>query len=413
VPARPPIIRILARTHFLVLAALLPLLRPALPGNTAFVDYANLAFFAPFGLFLLLRGHVRTRYVIPFLLILFASLTATINSQVVGTNLATLAQEAYLLVLATMLFNMIESEEDVRFLMRMWFLTACVIGALALSELAVDPGVRARATFENPNLTSSYLGMSTFLVLVPGVVPWRLARYGLWLLILGGALGTKSMSALLSIGVGTSALFALSWVRATRRQRFRMGLAAGFVLLVGMGSMPQLLAMKNYANRMDDSAEGRNLIWQTGLDTFFENPLGIGIGPAGFADYKVIQGGPFKGTKHKELHSDYLSFLVERGIFGFVALLMLLGSAGMLLWRTLAASRDPARYFTTLALAGMFLFTATDGSTHEMLHYRHVWVLLGLIAAQERLVRQGAPARVDPAPPARGRGPARLRAPAV
>jgi len=412
VPAHPWIIRTMARIHFLILAALLPLLTPALPGNTAFVDYANVAFFAPFALFLLLRGGVRACYLIPYLLILFASLMATINSQVVGVNLATLAQEAYLLVLATFLFNMLETEEDIRFLLRMWFLTACVIGALALSELAVDPGVRARATFENPNLTSSYLGMSVFLLLVPGVIPWRVVRVGSWLLILGGALATKSMSALLSIGVGSAVLFALTWSRGTRRQRFRMSLVAGFVLVLGMASLPQLLAMKNYANRMDDSAEGRSLIWQTGIETFLDNPLGIGIGPAGFSNYKVIAGGPFKGTKHKELHSDYLSFLVERGIFGFLALLMLLGTAAMLLWRALGASRDPTRYFTTLALAGMFLFTATDGSTHEMLHYRHVWVLLGVIAAQERLVRRGAPARVAPARPERPQ-PRSVGAPAV
>lgn len=389
-PAHPRIVQILARAHSLVLAALLPILRPALPGNTAFIDYANLAFFGPFVLYLLWRGRIQVRYFVPMLLIVFASLTATINSQVVGINLATLAQEIYLFAMATIIFNMLQSEDDIRFLLRMWFLTACVIGALALSELAADPGIRARATFENPNLTSSYLGMSTFLLLVPGVIRWPAVRVGLWALILGGALATKSMSALLSIGVGSAVLFALTWSRATSKQRLRMAVAGGFVALAGMAALPQMLAMKNYANRMDDSAEGRELIWQTGVETFLGNPLGIGIGPAGFSHYTVILGGPFKGTKRKELHSDYLSFLVERGIIGFASLLMLLGTGALLLWKGLAVSRDPARFLTTLALTGMFLFTAIDGSTHEMLHYRHVWVLFALIAAQERLVRRAA-----------------------
>jgi O-antigen ligase len=169
-----------------------------------------------------------------------------------------------------------------------------------------------------------------------------------------------------------------------------MAVAAGCVALVGMMALPQMLAMKNYANRMDDSAEGRELIWQTGLETFLDNPLGIGIGPAGFSHYIVILGGPFKGTARKELHSDYLSFLVERGILGFLALLMLLGTAALLLWKSLALSRDPTRFLTTLSLTGMLIFTAMDGTTHEMLHYRHVWVLFGLIAAQERIVRKSS-----------------------
>jgi O-antigen ligase len=390
VPSHPTLIRYVVLAWLLALAALLPILKPALPGNTAFVDYVNLAFFAPLALYLLWRRRIEVRYLVPMLLVAFASLTSTINSQVVGVNLATLAQEIYLFSVTVMVFNMLETEREVRFLTRCWFLAACVIGALALTELAADPNVRARATFDNPNLTSSYLGMSAFLVLVPGVIRWTLVRLGLWCLILGGALATKSMSALLSLGVGATVLFVVAWSRATSRQRTRMAVAAGCVALVGMLALPQMLAMKNYANRMDDSAEGRELIWETGIETFLHNPLGIGIGPAGFQHYIVILGGPFKGTARKELHSDYLSFLVERGVLGFLALLMLLGTAALLAWKGLALARDPTRFLTMLGLAGMLVFTAMDGTTHEMLHYRHVWVLLGLIAAQERLVRRAA-----------------------
>jgi len=80
-------------------------------------------------------------------------------------------------------------------------------------------------------------------------------------------------------------------------------------------------------------------------------------------------------------------------------LLLLLGGFGLLLWNSLFRTREPALFLTALALSGMFVFQLVDALSHEMLHYRHVWVLFALIAAQERLVRRRvAPGTLRAAP---------------
>jgi O-antigen ligase len=407
VAAQSTLMRRLLQLYLIILAAGLPLVVPKLPGNTAMVDYANLAFFVPLIFCLLFAGRIETRALPGILLILFASILSSVNSDVLALNLTTLAQEAYLVALMLILLNVLDDEREVLFLLRCWFLTACVIGGMALSEVLANPTVRARATFDNPNMTSSYLGTGVCLMFVPRVLPSRFVAIPAGLLILGGVFATKSMSALLGVGASSVVVFALAWSRSTARQKGRLAVVAALALMAATAVLPRLLAEENYANRMDNSAGGRSLIWKAGIQTFLENPFGIGIGPAGFASHAVITGGPFKGGERKELHSDYLSFLVERGVIGFLGLLVFLGGFGLLLWNALFRTRDPVLFQTALALSGMFAFQLVDALSHEMLHYRHVWVLFGLIAAQERLVRrraaQGA-LRAAPLP-----GPARAR----
>ncbi|MGH9867900.1 MAG: O-antigen ligase family protein [Candidatus Polarisedimenticolia bacterium] len=373
--------------YLLALAALLPVVVPILPGNTAMVDYVNVLAIGPVALYLLFTKKLETKALPAVLVILFGSLLSTINSHALEKNLTTLAQEAYLYVVMLMLLNLLDSDREALFLMRCWFLTACVIAVMALSEVAVDPTVRARATFDNPNMTASYLGTSMFLILVPRVLVWRPLALAGGLLIFSGVLATKSMSALVAVTASSALLYFVFYLWADARRRFRMAVAGGVILLAGSMVMPSLLAAKNYANRMEYSAEGRELIWHAGVETFLDNPMGIGIGPAGFSSYLVLTGGPFKGTARKELHSDYLSFLVERGVVGFAGLVLFLVGFVAMLWRCVRGSKGSAALCITLALVGMFAFNMVDSLSHEMMHYRHVWVLLGLIAARDRMMR--------------------------
>ncbi|HKY31258.1 MAG TPA: O-antigen ligase family protein [Candidatus Polarisedimenticolia bacterium] len=393
----PRLIGIAARLYFLCVAALIPIIRPAMPANTAIFDYPNLAFMGLSGLYLLFYRKLTFRLLAPLGVIVFASLAATVNSEHVSTNMMTLAQELYLFAFLTVLFNMIESEADMLFLLRCWFLMAAVEGVMLLSELTANVAVRARGTFENPNMASSYLGVSVFLVVVPRIVPGMALRLLVFAPILLGVIATKSMSALLGVCAGGAVLAAIHWTRATAKERRRLAAAGGLTVAAAAVVLPGVLSTHNYANRLDDSAGGRNLIWEAGMESFLHNPLGVGIGPAGFQYTKVISGGPFKGTTRKELHSDYLSFLVERGVFGFLGLLMFLGSIALMLWRCLTAARDRPSLFMAMALSGMFLFSCIDALSHEVLHYRHVWLALALAVAQERLVRLAVVSRAKAA----------------
>ena len=84
----------------------------------------------------------------------------------------------------------------------------------------------------------------------------------------------------------------------------------------------------------------------------------------------------------KEAHNDYLGTLVERGPLGVVALLALVGAAAV---RVLNALRPPPGWSSVVprpeALAAVAVAYAFTSLTHEVLHYRHLWTFLAVLAA--------------------------------
>jgi O-antigen ligase len=86
----------------------------------------------------------------------------------------------------------------------------------------------------------------------------------------------------------------------------------------------------------------------------------------------------------KEAHDDYLATLVERGALGVIGLMLLIGSICVR-----AISIDPRRLSadfrrvvpSTAPLIGALVAMALAAFTHEVLHYRHLWALLGILAA--------------------------------
>lgn len=387
---QPRVIRRLKVAYLAILPVLLPVVSPQLPGNTTIFDFVNVAFIGVFMSYMLLTRRLETRLGGVLGLIFFASLISMLNTRNLGTNMLTVLQELYLYIFFLTLYNIIDSQEDVRLVGRVWLLCAAVEGAILLSQLLADLKIRALGTFLNPNMAASYMGISLFTVLLVSGGPRRLLKLACWLLVLAGMVATKSMSALLSFGVPGTILFAGYWLRAGVSRKAKLALGALVVLAIVAAVSPQLLGIKNYGDRMDKSAGGRVLLWQAGLNSFLENPLGIGIGPAGFEQVGgLITGGEFGTGRRKELHSDYLSFLAERGILGFTGLVLFIASFYMILWRSVWWSYPWDRLFlSVLGLGGMFMFMWIDSVTHEILHYRHVWLAFGLMASQERLLRK-------------------------
>jgi O-antigen ligase len=87
----------------------------------------------------------------------------------------------------------------------------------------------------------------------------------------------------------------------------------------------------------------------------------------------------------KEAHNDWIAAMLERGVLGFTGLLLLVLEILLLalaIWnpkRLLpgyrAALPAPAYLVGALVLAAMYSLT------HEVLHERTLWTLLGLLAA--------------------------------
>jgi O-antigen ligase len=372
--------------YFVSVAALVPLISPSLPLNSEFVDYVNALFFFALWIPLLMRRRFEGRLYVPMGVIFLGSLIAMFNSPALATCVTTLVQEVYLFVFFLTLYNVIESDADIRALVLPWLVFAAVEGVIVLSQLRADPVLRARGTFDNPNMAASYLGISSFLLLQPVArIPWP-ARALFLFLTWGGMFATKSLSALLAciLGLGSMSVVYAMQGRAGNRLKIVLGLAAVVILIVGV-TLTSGQSISNYLDRLPRSTDERTAIWKTGVKTFLENPLGIGIGPAGFAEVEFVRGGHYGVGRRISLHNDYLAYLVERGVLGFCGLAGLLGTMAYLAYRAIKGARSNRGMLWALGLSGMFVYILVDAMTHEVTHYRHVWLAFGLIAAQARL----------------------------
>jgi O-antigen ligase len=267
-------------------------------------------------------------------------------------------------------------------------LVAMVEGAAAVLELRGSMVARSQGTFPNPNLAASYLGMSLFLVCQAGPRvrwPWRL----LFLVpVIGGTLATKSLSAVLACTVGGLVIGAVGWARGSGALRRRVAVLGVALLVAVLVMIPMVLQMEHFLERLPRSAGERTVVWSAAARSFLSNPLGLGVGPAGFREVGYVQGGQFGVGRRISLHDDYLAFLVERGVIGFAGLVLLLVALAAAIIR---ASRDTAsddEVMRVAGLAAMFVFTLVDSMTHEVTHYRHVWLVWALILALESMLRR-------------------------
>ena len=87
----------------------------------------------------------------------------------------------------------------------------------------------------------------------------------------------------------------------------------------------------------------------------------------------------------KEAHNDWLAALVERGVVGVTGLLLLVAEIGLWAARTWDRRRLAEGYAAVLPaphyLVGALATAVVFSLTHEVLHDRSLWALLGLLAA--------------------------------
>ena len=55
------------------------------------------------------------------------------------------------------------------------------------------------------------------------------------------------------------------------------------------------------------------------------------------------------------------------------------------------SARTDKEFFWACGLSAMFLFILIDAGSHEVMHYRHVWIAFVLIAVQAKLWNRPAP----------------------
>jgi O-antigen ligase len=399
--------------------ALLPLLIPRGPGESAPVDVVAVTY-----ILVALAGLARPGRALrlpamgPFALIAAASLAATSASLDLPGSMLALFVELYLFLLFACVANDLgDDQRGVRTILVTWSVATLLWAAVfvgfhfqLLPSWLHEPlassaggGPRVAGAAKNPNLAASYLMTSFFVLLAsawPRRWPIRLVAAG-WLLL--ALYLTGSNGALLGLAAGVVVVAGALCVRWGRTPVQRLGMA-GAVLLAGglvLGavtmtaiSRPGVTDVRALAQRerggvfddslgrLDRSVNSRLAIWSDAWGAAGPR-LVVGVGPAAASEIPLAV-----GTLRRGLHNDYLAFLIERGVLGLLGLLTL--TAVLLAWSSRLLVGDPpdgrAGWLRPAWLGGAVAANLVLATNHESFHFRHVWVLLGLVWAATQLV---------------------------
>jgi len=413
-----------AWTWYLVIAVCLaPVLVPPGPGRSALLDPFNVIALAAFAATMAIAHRsIQVPFAAPVILMSVGSLLATANAVNAPAALFTLIQDAYLYVWFVMLVNVVSGRGDLRLLRVAWVLAACgvaIIGLVGMAQHGADSmaailnpkGFRAMGTFDQPDELADYLALSVFMALSLQGRFARLLKWGSIALILIAMAATKANGGLLSLSAGLVAMAIVgAWTRGVSPEGWVATglLAAGGLLTVvwligGMGlgaSEISHLESHSFLGRMGHSSEGREKIWQTLFRHYRQNPLGIGPGNSRWQSVTIEERErPIKGHLvtfdsgadpflSKEAHNDYIAYIVERGPLALLGMLMLRWQVFARLlkgWKNARATATDRAAFgaLTATMFGAWVCSCLNANTIETLHFRHVWLFLGLVCALE------------------------------
>jgi hypothetical protein len=302
----------------------------------------------------------------------------------------------YLALLAVLAHDLARNDSFRRRMVMTWLLATAVVSALVLVAAAgfwlspslreaVEPLMsrygslpvgnypRVLATFANPNMLCSYLTVGLALTLAARTLGWLSPRVG------AALAGLVTLAAVFTVspGWGGIALVWTIWAWTVQRVE-RPRLAAA--MLAGGLAFAALMLLACAVDPMDPFGEPsvRWRIWQAALQTVLANPwLGVGVGRAVVEVFHLAPDGGLQQLS--DAHNIWLNVAGQAGVFAALAL------AGLLVhlaWKPAAPVADDAsrtlRFALVLALVGAWGF---QGLTSSLEDARHLWLMLGLLAA--------------------------------
>lgn len=378
--------------------AAMPILVPSGPGNTAPADAAIGAACLVTVLWLRRTGaRVRVPYLLPVTLTMLAGLLATYFS---GDHRVALAvvQDGFSLLWAASIANAVRLDPWLlRIVVSTWVRSGIVWAALlcfgrlaginSLAGITARDGTRAAFTLGDPNLAGNYFVACLAMLLATSVVRRRVGRIAGGIVILLAIVFTGSNGA----AIGLLVVVAVGLLGTVRRRRgatamvavLALGGGAAVVLAptVSLSQIQQQAAdsipiLHDSLGRADESSGTREVLVQEAVGLYLHDNL-IGIGPTRTKATLEAEAAPYV----KEAHDDYTATLVERGVAGGVALVLLIWVVGTRFSRIV--SRRPRPEVAVLVprpeyLLGLVVAFAVAGFFYEVLHFRHLWALLGL-----------------------------------
>lgn len=278
--------------------------------------------------------------------------------------------------------------EHLKLILHGWTFAACIAAAAALiGYFSLLPGAydlftkfgRAAGTFKDPNVFGPFLVVPLLYLL--HLVLTRPISKVLGPLLLAGLLVLATLlsfsrGAWITMALAVFAYGYLAYVTAAsvmQRERILALLALGLAALVGVVAVAvqfeqvsELLSDRaSLSQSYDVGPEGRFAGQAKALGLVAENPLGLGAGT-------------FTALHHAEdVHNVYLSVLLNSGwVGGGVYWILTLVTLGLgLMYITKASAMRPV----FLVLYAAFAATALEGLIIDTDHWRHFYLIMGLI----------------------------------
>jgi lipopolysaccharide/colanic/teichoic acid biosynthesis glycosyltransferase/O-antigen/teichoic acid export membrane protein len=383
-----------------------PILHPTGPGNSSPVDLLIVAAIVT-ALIWLAATHQKLRapYFIPVALFVAAGAASGLVSSLPGTAVVTLAIDLLLFAWCTTVVNVLSGPRAMRYALVAWswsgiawagIVIAAWLGHITpLEGLTAAEGNRVMFTFGDPNYASWYWITTIFVVYASRTPSARWMRFAGYAMLLWALALTESNGGVLALGAGISFLL---MVKNYRRHGWAgvvvtglaIGLAVGaFFTVLPLNELRQLAATSNQPllvnsiGRSGQSSNERNLLIRESIELYQHSDGVIGLGPA--STKPLLGAGLYPYAN--EAHDDFLAALSERGALGLFALLLLVGSvvarASPVVRRQLSPSMAAAVPFPAGIVAGL-LALSVNSLYEEILHFRPLWLLLGITAVLSR-----------------------------
>lgn len=312
---------------------------------------------------------------------LFASLEALQSN----TAAKFLAVTLYCIAIGLWICGYVDSERRARIVLKAYIASAVAIAVVSTIALYVhfpfstlllsEDFERARGLFKDPNVYGPYLIPAALILAGESLNP-RLLRLNrptqifCFGFLAAGILFSFSRGAWLNLVIG---IVVMTFVISLRRGGSKRALVMFIVILVGGGITVWAVYASGSLGFLEQRAQIQSYdsdrfgAWALGLQLAEEHPIGIGPGQ-------------FELVSPLSAHSTYVRAVAEEGVLGAVALL------GVMLGTLLLAARNAAIGRDTYGIGSAPLLAAWCGMLAnsvvvDTLHWRHLWLLAGLIWA--------------------------------
>lgn len=400
----PPRLKSPAPAFVACTVALTPILVPAGPGNSALADVPMLIAIVLAVVATAATGvRVRVPYAAGVTLLIVGGLVATLISGAPARVVLVLAQDLLLLMWSFAIVSGRGDPQMVVALTKAWCRTVPVVALVGLLSYMVGFGPlsgvtaadasRASYTFGDPNLAANYLVLGLVVMFAcrrPVSTPLRRLCY---LLVLAAIVLTGSNGGAIGLAVVFTGLAILHAWRREGPTAALLALSLSAAVVVGgvvfvtphvdltsvreaaAGSIP---LFRDSVGRSNSSVSERSALFKESTRLWFQGS-GSGYGPARTKATLLA----FQAPYVKEAHNDYVATLLERGPVGVLGLILLWLATGANLRQVLtrrlpAGVREAVPRAWALTVGAPVL--AVSGAFYEVLHFRHAWTWLALVA---------------------------------